>query len=84
MPQDKIKVKHGNTFVDAVPVAITELSENWNTYKLEDKSVVKMKLVATDIFRLVNQYDAEGNPLYIIKSSNIASVTAPDELKKKE
>ena len=83
MSQDKVKIKYKNALVDAVPVAVTESTENWNIYKLEDKSVVKMKLVVTDVFRIEGQYDAEGNPVYMIKSSNIPSITAPDDLKKK-
>jgi hypothetical protein len=80
---NKIKVNFGGEEVEALPVEINQSDEHWNQYLLDDGTVVKMKLVATKVMRVDNKFDMEGNPLYIIQSTNITSVTAPDILKKK-
>ncbi len=80
---NKIKINFGGEEVEALPIDINQTSEYWNQYLLDDGAVIKMKLVATKVLRVDIKYDQEGNPLYIIQSTNITSVNAPDNLKKK-
>ncbi len=80
---NKIKINFGGEEVEALPIDINQTNEYWNQYLLDDGTVIKMKLVATKVLRVDNKYDLEGNPLYIIQSTNITSVNAPDNLKKK-
>jgi len=80
---NKIKINFGGEEVEALPMEINQTNEYWNQYLLDDGTVIKMKLVATKVLRVDNKYDLEGNPLYIIQSTNITSVNAPDSLKKK-
>ena len=80
---NKIKINFGGEEVEALPVDINQTNEYWNQYLLDDGTVVKMKLVATKVLRVDSKNDNEGNPLYIIQSTNITSVNAPDSLKKK-
>jgi len=61
---------------------IQQSSEQWNQYLLGDGSVVKLKVVVTEIWHLVNEYDNDGNPIYQVKSRNVVTVTSPDELRK--
>lgn len=68
---------------DAESVDVNQTSEYWNQYLLDDGTVVKFKTVVTDVVKLIGEYDGEGNPVYVIKSKNIVSVSAPDSLKKK-
>ena len=84
MVQKKVKVKLGNETLEGVPVSVSSASEQWNEYLLEDNTVVRMKLVVTDVVKVDERYDQDGNPLYIMKSSNIASVSSPDKLKRPE
>jgi hypothetical protein len=56
--------------------------EHWNEYLLEDKTVLRMKPVVTEILRLEGQYDPMGNPAYLIQSTNVTTVDAPDELRR--
>jgi len=81
--QNKVKITLGSKEVEALPIEINQNNEYWNQYLLDDGTLVKMKLVATKVLRVENEFDAEGNPLYIIQSTNITSVNAPDHLKKK-
>ena len=55
----------------------------WNQYLLDDGTLLKIKLVATKILRLDNEFDQEGNPLYFVQSTNVLSVNSPDPLKKR-
>ncbi len=74
---------------DGQPVDATELSfqnarEHWNEYLLDDGAILKLKPVATEVFRVDDMYDIEGNPVYVLKSTNIVIVNAPENLKKKK
>lgn len=80
---EKVKVNFGSELVDATPVNINQASEYFNQYFLEDGTVLKMKLVATKVFRLDGRYDQEGNPVYFVQSTNVLSVDSPEQLKKK-
>lgn len=68
--------------VDAVPVKFKNIKEDWNEYDLEDGSTVRLKAVVSDIVRIPDEYDAEKNPIYMIKSTNMVVVSSPDNIKK--
>jgi hypothetical protein len=51
---------------------------------LDDGSVVKIKLVVTNVVRLEGEYDPNGLPVYLAQSTNVMAVSAPDNLRKKE
>lgn len=55
--------------------------EHWNEYLLDDHTVIRMKAVVTEILRIEGQYDAQGNPSYIVLSTNVTHVSAPEDLK---
>ena len=80
---DKVKLNFGAELVDAKPIDINQANEYLNHYFLEDGTVLKMKLVATKVFRIDDRYDAEGNPVYFVQSTNVLSVNSPQGLKKK-
>ena len=66
--------------VDAIELSFQPSGEHWNEYLADDGAVLRQKTVATEILRLVDQYDNEGNPVYVIKSASLVSVSAPDKL----
>ena len=80
---DKVKINFGGEEVEATSIDVNQANELWNQYLLDDGTVIKMKLVATKVLRLDNKYDNEGSPLYFVQSTNIISVNAPDNLKRK-
>ena len=57
-------------------------TENWNDYLLDDGTVLRMKLVVTEVLRVNDQYDQAGKPVYLVQSANVVAVDAPDELMK--
>lgn len=81
---NKIKIKLPDGLeVDATPIEINQASEQWSHYLLEDGSTLKVKLVITKISRLDNNYDVEGNPVYWFQSTNVVSVSCPENLRKR-
>ncbi len=80
---EKVKINFGQEIVDATPVDINQANEYFNQYFIEDGTVLKMKLVATKVFRIDDRYDQEGNPIYFVQSTNVLSVNSPSHLKKK-
>lgn len=78
-----VKVEFQGTLHDAVPVEANQSSEYWNQYLLDDGSVLKLKSVVTNIFRLIGAYNNDGDPIYVVKSGNIVTAACPDNLKKK-
>jgi len=77
----KKTVRLGNQEFEGEVVPFRGDVEHWNEYLLDDGSVVRMKIVAVEMVRVDGQYDAEGNPLYMINSTNVTHVSSPDELK---
>ena len=65
------------------PIASTSSQEFWNEYLLDDGTVVRVKLVATEFLRVDGQFDADGNPVYVVKSTNVMSIQSPEALKKR-
>ncbi len=70
--------------VDADELGFRPLNEPWTEYLLDDGTVVRLKLVVTAAYRLEDQYDTEGNPVYVLTSTNVLKVSAPDNLRKGE
>ncbi len=69
-------------FHDAELIEVQQAQEQWNQYLLGDGTIVKLKVVVTEIWRLDGEYDNDGNPRYVIKSGNILVVNAPDDLRR--
>jgi hypothetical protein len=65
-------------------VPIEESNERPNTYTLSDGSIVTLRTVVTEIWRIEGEYDQDGNPAYHLKSGNVATVHSPDSLRRKD
>ena len=77
MPEDKMKINFGGREVEASPVDVNQANEKWNEYLLEDGTVLKMKLVLKKVMKVDGEFDSEGNPVYVMQSTNVTSVTSP-------
>lgn len=71
----------GGKQVEGIEMDFTAKKEEWNEYELSEGSTVRIKLVITNIVK-TNDYDNEGNPIYMVKSTNVVSVSVPQHLKK--
>lgn len=68
--------------VEVTPLPYRPNTEHWNEYLIDDGSVVRIKLVVTEVLRIEGEHDPAGNPAYIVQSTNVVAVNAPDELKR--
>ena len=84
MARRKVKIPFNGQDVDAELVDVSQTSERWNEYLLEDGTILKVKLVLTNVYRVTGQHDSEGNPVYILQSTNVVSTNAPENLRKKD
>jgi len=58
--------------------------EEWNEYKLDDGTTLKIKIVLRGVKRL-NKHSPDGVPIYIVNTTNIVrAVGVPINLIKKE
>ena len=56
----------------------------WNTYKLKDGSVIKVKLIVRGVKRLTTKWQPDGNPIYLVNSQNVMRLgNIPKKLKAK-
>jgi hypothetical protein len=56
--------------------------EHWNTYVLHDGTTLKLKAVVSEIVRIEGAYAPNGDPLYMVNSSNIVVTDVPENLRK--
>ncbi len=78
----RVKIMIQGQAREAEAIEVHQTSEHWSQYLLEDGAILKLKPVTTDIFRVIGEYDAEGNPVYVVKSRNILAVQSPEQLRK--
>lgn len=68
----------------ATSVDVEESTERWSELRLSDGTTLRTKIVVVGAFRVDDSYDADRNPVYIIKSHNVVAVVdAPENLKRK-
>lgn len=75
----RIQTPAGEFECEVIPYRTT--AEHWNEYLLDDGTIVRLKPVVTEVLRVEGQYDQSGNPAYIIQSTNVTAVDAPDSLR---
>ena len=78
----KRKVQYQGQTVEGTEVPFQASREPWTEYLIEDGSVIKIKTVATEVVRLDDHYDQAGDPIYVLKSTQIVAVSANEKLRK--
>jgi hypothetical protein len=58
--------------------------EGWSEYKIDDGTVIRTKAAIVDVKKVVDQYDLQGNPIYIYQFAIVSSVDSPKALKKRD
>ena len=74
MAEIKRKLQVFGFEVDVSEIPITEATEHFNQYTLEDGSIIKVKGTATKVLRVDNQFLPDGNPVYIVYMTAVTSV----------
>jgi hypothetical protein len=77
----RTRIKFGGKEVDATQIDFKSIKEEWNEYQAEDGTVIRLKVVVSEVYRL-DDYDQDSKPIYVIKSSNVLSSSVLEHLKK--
>jgi hypothetical protein len=77
----RIKAPDGNE-IEVVELTFQNVREHWNEYLLDDGTILKLKPVATEVFRVPDKFDQDGNPMYIIRSRNVLVVNAQEQARR--
>jgi hypothetical protein len=61
---------------------IVDIKNGWSEYTLDDGAVIRVKGVLVDAKRMVDQFNATGDPVYLMQLSVVHELVIPEELKK--
>lgn len=79
----KTLTDQSGNLVEGTVVEIAESVERFSEVKLTDGTILKTKMSAIEATRIDDQWDKDGNPIYILQSNNIVAVTeSPERLKR--
>ena len=78
-----VKLPSGE-MAEGYEVQVEESTERWSDFTLEDGTVLRGKLMMTSAVRAEGQFDAIGNPVYVMNISPILTiVSVPEQYRKK-
>ncbi len=70
--------------VRGLEVPVEESNERWSEIKLEDGTVIRVKLNVISAVRVPGQFDQAGIPMYVMNMTpTIAILSVPENLRKK-
>lgn len=74
----------GGQTAEGIEVQALKSNEPWAEFTLDDGTVLKLKTLLVSAVRLDGQYDPDGNPVYVLKTTPAISISSvPEKLKKK-
>ena len=76
------KISYKGRDVDGIDVDFKVSREDWNHYQLADGTELRMRLIVSEVYMVSGEYDQEGNPVYVVKSTTMVVAKSPDHLKK--
>jgi hypothetical protein len=77
----RVELKVGDKSIEGTLVDFETVREEYNSYKLSDGSMIRMKTVVTNIIR-TEEFTPTGEPIYVVNSQNVLVADVPDGLKK--
>lgn len=83
--QRKIKVTlPGGVVKEGIEIHMINSDERWSSVTLDDGTTIRIKQTVTQVIKVDDEFDQDGNPVYLTKSANVMVVDAPDNLRKRE
>ncbi|MBI4461493.1 MAG: hypothetical protein HY653_01160 [Acidobacteria bacterium] len=79
----KTRINIGDRTIEAEDMEFQASKEDWSEYQVEDGHTVRIKLVVSSILK-TQERDPQGNPVYIVQSTNIVKVLPPETFSRKE
>ncbi len=64
--------------IDVEQMNFNLLTEDWNEYSLDDGTIIRIKLVATAIFKWNEPDPVTGETRFTVRSDNVVSVKYPE------
>jgi|SRR5882672_4775782 hypothetical protein len=77
----RVELAVGDKTIGGTLVDFATVREEYNSYKLSDGSMIRMKTVVTNIIR-TDEFTPNGEPIYVVNSQNVLVADVPDDLKK--
>jgi hypothetical protein len=65
------------------PVDIVSSKDGWSEFTLADGAVIRSKAAVLDVKKMIGQYGADGEPIYVLQLTMVNQTRVPDSLKKK-
>jgi hypothetical protein len=65
-------------------VDIVSSKDGWSEYTLADETVIRTKAAVLDVKKMTDQFNADGEPIYVLQLTMINQAKVPDHLKKKK
>lgn len=69
-----MKIKFQGRDIEATEVDFLTRKEDWNEYQLTDGRILRIKTILTEVYRIEEEKDPDGNPVYQVRSTNIVRV----------
>lgn len=67
--------------VDGKVIKVVKADEPFSYIELEDGTEITMRTNVTQVIRLLDRWDKNGNPVYTIEAHGISRTNSPDSLK---
>lgn len=75
----RVQVPFQGKMVMGMDVPIEESTERWSEIKLADGTILRVKQAVAAVVRLDQTWDAEGNPVYVVRSGPALAIVQVDE-----
>lgn len=79
----RTRINIGDRTIEAEDMEFRTGREDWSEYIVEDGYTVRIKLVVSSILKTADR-DPQGNPVYIVQSTNIVKVLPPEVVSRRE
>ncbi|MBI4462112.1 MAG: hypothetical protein HY653_04320 [Acidobacteria bacterium] len=79
----RTRINIGDRTIEAEDMEFNTGREDWNEYVVEDGYTVRIKLVVSSILK-TGERDPQGNPVYIVQSTNIVKVLPPEVVSRRD
>ena len=63
--------------VPATSLDFESINDEWNEYRLEDGTTLKLRTVVAEIVSIDGKKSADGSPVYQVKSGNVLHIEVP-------
>jgi hypothetical protein len=60
---------------------VVSSKDGWSEYTLNDGATIRLKAVLVDVKKAVDQFNTEGEPIYVMQQTIVTSLVVPAALK---